>query len=80
MSCKAKPQGGRLMWKDIQKHIKDTYAVNYHVRSIYYLMKELNIVWITSRSKHPKQDLEAQEDFKKKSWLKSLTLCQATPH
>ncbi|MFT6349973.1 MAG: hypothetical protein ACJAYB_003012 [Psychromonas sp.] len=28
-------------------------------------MKELNIVWITSRSKHPKQDLAAQEDFKK---------------
>jgi transposase len=65
LSLAVKPQGGRLMGKDIQKHIKETYGVNYHVRNIYYLMKELNIVWITSRSKHPKQDLAAQEDFKK---------------
>ena len=33
--------------------------------AVYYLMKELNIVGITSRSKHAKQDLEAQDDFKK---------------
>lgn len=67
LSHAVKPQGGRLMGKDIQKHIKDTYGVSYHVRNVYYLMKELNIVWITSRSKHPKQDLEAQDDFKKNS-------------
>ena len=67
LSHAVKPQGGRLMGKDIQKHIKETYGVNYHIRNIYHLMKELNIVWITSRSKHPKQDLEAQEDFKKNS-------------
>ncbi|MFT5558237.1 MAG: hypothetical protein ACI9RZ_000697 [Sphingobacteriales bacterium] len=65
LSVAVKPQGGRLMGKDIQKHIKETYGVNYHVRNIYYLMKGLNIVWITSRSKHPKQDLAAQEAFKK---------------
>jgi len=67
LSHAVKPQGGRLMGKDIQKHIKETYGVKYHIRNIYHLMKELNIVWITSRSKHPKQDLEAQEDFKKNS-------------
>ena len=67
LSHAVKSQGGRLMGKDIQKYIKDTYGVSYHVRNIYYLMKELNIVWITSRSKHPKQDLEAQDDFKKNS-------------
>jgi len=65
LSHAVKPQGGRLMGKDIQKYIKETYGVNYHVRNVYHLMKELNIVWITSRSKHPKQDLEAQENFKK---------------
>ena len=63
----AKPQGGRLMGKDIQKYIKDTYGVSYHVRNVYHLMNELNIVWITSRSKHPKQDLAAQDHFKKNS-------------
>lgn len=62
-----KKQGGRLMGKDIQKYIQETYLVTYKIRNIYRLMKELNLVWITSRSKHPKQDLEAQETFKKNS-------------
>ena len=60
-----KEQGGRLMGKDIVKYIQEAFGVTYHVRNIYRLMKELKIVWITSRSKHPNQDLEAQEDFKK---------------
>jgi transposase len=60
-----KVQGGRLMGKDIQKYTQETFDVNYGVRNIYRLMKELDIVWITSRSKHPKQDLAAQEAFKK---------------
>lgn len=53
------------MGKDIQKYIKKSYGVDYHVRNIYRLMKELELVWITSRSKHPKQDLVVQEEFKK---------------
>ncbi|WP_166370773.1 winged helix-turn-helix domain-containing protein [Psychromonas sp. SA13A] len=65
ISHAVKAQGGRLMGKDIQKYIQDTFNVNYCVRNIYRLMKELGIVWITSRSKHPKQDLAAQEAFKK---------------
>ena len=66
-----KVQGGRLMGKDIQKYIQESFDVNYCVRNIYRLMKALDIVWITSRSKHPKhpkhpkQDLVAQEVFKK---------------
>ena len=60
-----KVKGGRLMGKDIQKYVQETFEVNYCVRNIYRLMKALDIVWITSRSKHPKQDLVAQEAFKK---------------
>ena len=60
-----KEQGGRLMGKDIQKYIYETYGVNYCLRNIYRLLNELELVWITSRSKHPKQDLVAQEAFKK---------------
>lgn len=60
-----KENGGRLMGKDIQKYIHETFEVSYCVRNIYRLMKELDLVWITSRSKHPKQNLEAQEAFKK---------------
>ncbi len=62
-----KEQGGRLMGKDIQKHILEIYGVNYCLRNIYRLLNELELVWITSRSKHPKQDLVAQEAFKKNS-------------
>jgi len=65
ISHAVKDTGGRLMGKDIQKYISETYSVNYGVRNIYRLMKELDLAWITSRSKHPKQDLVAQEDFKK---------------
>ena len=67
LSHAVKPQGGRLMGKDIQEYIKETYGVSYQIRNIYRLMKELNIVWITSRSKHPKQAPKAQENFKKNS-------------
>lgn len=61
----AKEEGGRLMGKDIQKYIMDNYNVNYGVRNIYHLMKKLDLVWITSRSRHPKQNQAAQEEFKK---------------
>lgn len=60
-----KEQGGRLMGKDIQKYVLDTFGVSYEIRNIYRLMKQLEVVWITSRSKHPKQDLVAQDTFKK---------------
>ncbi len=33
-----KAQGGRLMGKDIQKHIQETFNVNYQIRNIYRLM------------------------------------------
>ena len=65
LSHAVKEEGGRLMGKDIQKYIYDTFGVNYEIRNIYRLMKQLEIVWITTRSKHPKQDLVAQEAFKK---------------
>ena len=65
ISHAVKAQGGRLMGKDIQKYIQETFDVNYCVRNIYRLMKGLGIVWITSRSMHPKQDPAAQESFKK---------------
>jgi len=32
---------------------------------MYHVLHRLGFSWITSRSKHPKQDLEAIEAFKK---------------
>jgi transposase len=60
-----KPQGGRLQGKDIQKYIHSEFAVLYQKTNIYHLFHELNLSWITTRSKHPKQSVEAQDAFKK---------------
>lgn len=60
-----KPQGGRLQGKDIQKYIHSEFGVLYQKTNIYHLLHELNLSWITTRSKHPKQSTEAQDAFKK---------------
>ena len=60
-SCK----GGRLNGEMLQSYIQATFGVSYHQNSIYNLLKSMNISWTTSRSKHPKQDIEIQEEFKK---------------
>ena len=49
----------------VQRYIQQLFSVNYHQNSIYKLLKTLNITWTTSRSKHPEQSEEAQENFKK---------------
>ena len=45
--------------------IKEELDVTYQKTNIYQLMHKLNLSWITTRSKHPKQSIEAQETFKK---------------
>ncbi len=60
-----KPEGGCLQGKDIQEFIKMEFGVTYQKTNIYQLMHKLNLSWITTRSKHPKQSIEAQEAFKK---------------
>ena len=59
--------GGRLIAADIQTHISDNFNVNYQIGNVYRLLHSLNLSWITTRSKHPKQSAEAQEAFKKVS-------------
>lgn len=58
-------KGGRLFGEDIVKFIKDNFNQTYSLSSAYNIMHELDFVWITSRSIHPKCDKEAQEEFKK---------------
>jgi len=58
-------KGGRLIATDIQRYIEDNFSVQYQQSNIYRLLHELGFSWITSRSKHPKQSEEVQEDFKK---------------
>jgi transposase len=60
--------GGRLNGEMLQTYIQRAFSISYHQSSIYKSLKSLkslNITWTTSRSKHPKQSEEAQENFKK---------------
>lgn len=58
-------QGGRLTGAHIHSYILSEFGKNYHPDSIYYLLNHMGFSWVTSRSKHPKQSIEAQEEFKK---------------
>ena len=60
-----KSESGRLQGKDIQEYIESTFGVTYQKTNIYHLLGKLNLSWITTRSKPPKQSVEAQVSFKK---------------
>ncbi|WP_412105050.1 helix-turn-helix domain-containing protein [Vibrio natriegens] len=50
---------------DIHAYIVKEFGQHYHPDSIYYLLDHMGFSWITSRSKHPKQPQQTQDDFKK---------------
>lgn len=58
-------QRSRLTGADITDYIKKTFDIEYHPGSVYKLLHRLGFSWITSRSRHPKQSQQKQEDFKK---------------
>lgn len=60
-------KGGRIKGKDILTLMKDKFGIEPSKSSLYDTLKRVNLVWITGRSKHPKADLEVQENFKKTS-------------
>jgi len=67
----AKKGGGRLTGTDIQKIVNEDFGIGYALRATYDLLHRINFVCITSRSKHPKSDQKAQEEFKKNFKKKS---------
>ena len=56
---------GRVNGEEIQKHIEKQWNVHFAKGSIYSVLRRLDLVWITGRSRHPKSDPKAQEAFKK---------------
>ncbi len=60
-----KPDGGRLKGTLVITYVEQEFGVSYSLTNIYRLLHRLNFSWITSRSIHPKQSQDAQEDFKK---------------
>lgn len=63
-------KGGRIDANDIRYKVKEEFGVLYSRKNIYKLLHKNKMSWITSRSKHPKSDLEAQEEYKKNSTIK----------
>ncbi|GLR04538.1 hypothetical protein GCM10007906_21260 [Vibrio hyugaensis] len=61
----SEPSGGRLTGSDIHAYIIKEFGKHYHPDSIYYLLNRMGFSWITSRSKHPSQSQQLQDDFKK---------------
>lgn len=57
--------GGRLFGYDIQKIIEEKFGIKCSLSTVYNILHRAGLVWITARSKSPKVDLQAQEEFKK---------------
>jgi len=60
-----KESGGRLNAQVLVSYIAQEFELNYCVSNVYRLLHQLGFSWITSRSRHPKQSDEIQENFKK---------------
>lgn len=58
-------KGGRIRGKDIQAVLAEEFETRVSINTVYNMLKRLNLVWISSRSKHPEAKLEDQEAFKK---------------
>lgn len=57
--------GGCITGKDVLQLMKDKYNIECTLKSAYNHLKRASLVWISARSKHPKADLQKQQDFKK---------------
>lgn len=64
--------GGRLMALDAQILLKEKYSCEYKINSVYHLLHEAGLSWISGRSQNPNSSIEAQNAFKKTSlnWCK----------
>jgi len=62
--------GGYITGKEMHQELIDKYAVKCCLKTIYNTLHRLNFSWITSRSIHPKSNLDTQDQYKK-----TLPLC-----
>ena len=62
--------GGYITGSQIHQILVDKYNIKCCLKTVYNSMHKLNFSWITSRSIHPKSNLETQEEYKK-----TLPLC-----
>ena len=60
-------EGGRIRGQDVQLLLKEKFSVDHALPSVYHVLERCGLSWISARSKHPKTDPAAQEEFKKNS-------------
>ena len=60
-------KGGRVRGQDVQVLLKEKFCVDHALSSVYHVLERCGLSWVSARSKHPKSDPEAQEEFKKNS-------------
>ena len=70
---------GVVRWRrvDLQHVIEERFGVAYHERTIGKLLKALGFSHISARPRHPKQDGEVIQAFKKTSRARSLLTSRA---
>lgn len=64
LELQAERRGGRIKGADVLEMMKKKFGVICGPRSIYNHLKRANLVWVSSRSKHPNADEVAQEEYK----------------
>lgn len=57
--------GGYITGKQIHQILIDKYNIRCSLKTVYNALHRLDFSWITSRSMHPKSNLETQEQYKK---------------
>lgn len=67
LRLQAQRSGGRATGHDIKALLAEQFQVTCCLASVYNLLARLGLVWITVRSKHPKQNQANQDSFKKTS-------------
>lgn len=66
-------QGGSITGRDVKTMMKEKFEIECVNSTIYKLMHKVGLSWISGRTRHPKQDLEEQEAFKKIQILSAAT-------
>lgn len=56
-------KGGRLTGMHISEYIQAEFGVDYHLSHIYKILAKQGYSWITSRSRHPKQQSGVQDAY-----------------
>jgi transposase len=67
LAYQANLPGGRMMGEDARRLLQEQFQVELSLTRVYALLHRMGLSWVSSRSRHPKHNPQAQADFKKTS-------------